>query len=158
MGSCPDSILQLIRKFEEHVDQYKSSSYNETQVRIDFINPMFAALGWDMDNIAGYAEPYRDVVHEDAVKIGGTTKSPDYSFRIGGQRKFFLEAKKPAVNIKFDVDPAYQIRRYAWTAKLPLSILTSFSEFAVYDCRVPPKHLDKASTARVLYITHQEYA
>src|SRR5207244_3598412 len=69
-----------------------------------------------------------------------------------------LEAKKPAVNIRDDVDPAYQIRRYAWSARLPLSVLTDFEEFAVYDCRVPPKYLDKAATARLLYIRYHEYA
>lgn len=155
--SCPDSIRQLIAKFSEQSDQYRSADYNETQVRVDFINPMFKALGWDMDNIAGYAEPYRDVVHEDAIRIEGNTKAPDYSFRIGGVRKFFLEAKRPSVNIKDSVEPAYQLRRYAWTAKLPLSILTDFEEFAIYDTRKQPKHLDRASNARISYFTYDEY-
>ena len=91
-----------------------------------------------MDNEQGYAEAYKDVIHEDAIKIGGATKAPDYCFRIGGTRKFFLEAKKPAVNLKDDPAPAFQLRRYAWTAKMPLSVLTDFEEFAVYDCRVKP--------------------
>jgi len=157
MGVCPDSIIQLIRKFDEQSDQYRSPNYNETQVRIDFINPMFKALGWDMDNIAGYAEPYRDVVHEDMIRIEGAAKAPDYAFRVGGTRKFFLEAKKPSVRIKDDLEPAYQLRRYAWTAKLPLSILTNFEGFAVYDTRIPPRHLEKAATARVNYIAYREY-
>ena len=57
-------------------------------------------------------------------------------YRIGGNRKFFLEAKKPAVDISEAVSPAYQLRRYAWSAKLPISILTDFEDFAVYDCRI----------------------
>lgn len=40
-----------------------------------------------MDNEKGYAEAYKDVVHEDAVKVGGLTKAPDYAFRIGGVRQ-----------------------------------------------------------------------
>ena len=78
-------------------------------------------------------------------KIGGETKVPDYCFRIGGTRKFFVEAKKPAVSIAGDPGPAYQLRRYAWSNKLPLSILTDFEEFAVYDCRIPPRASDKSS-------------
>ena len=66
---------------------------------------MFKALGWDVDNEQGYAEAYKDVVHEDAIQIGGATKAPDYCFRIGGTRKFFLEAKKPSVNIKATSPP-----------------------------------------------------
>ena len=34
------------------------------------------------------------------------------------------KAKKPAVNLKADPEPAFQLRRYAWSGKLPLSILT----------------------------------
>jgi type I restriction-modification system DNA methylase subunit len=41
---------------------------------------------------------------------------------------------------------------------LPLSILTDFEEFAVYDCRVKPDQKDKASVARILYISFTEYA
>ncbi|HHT9116338.1 MAG TPA: Eco57I restriction-modification methylase domain-containing protein, partial [Candidatus Wunengus californicus] len=84
--------------------------------------------------------------------------APDYCFRIGGTRKFFVETKKPSVNLKDDISPAFQLRRYAWSAKLPLSILTDFEEFAVYDCRVKPDKSDKASTARILYLTSAEYA
>lgn len=102
----------------------------------------FKALGWDIDNEAGYADAYKDVIHEDAIKIGGYTKAPDYCFRIGGQRKFFLEAKKPSVSIKSDIAPAFQLRRYAWSAKLSLSILSDFEELAVYDCRVRPAKID----------------
>jgi hypothetical protein len=69
-----------------------------------------------------------------------------------------LEAKKPSVNLKDDASPAFQLRRYAWSAKLPLSILTDFDEFAVYDCRVKPVKTDKASTARVFYLTYNEFA
>ncbi|MBU0717399.1 MAG: N-6 DNA methylase, partial [Planctomycetes bacterium] len=90
-------------------------------------------------------------------KVGGGTKAPDYGFRIGGVRKFFVEAKKPSVDIKADAGPAFQLRRYAWSAKLPLSILSDFEELAVYDCRVKPVRSDKASTARVLYFRYEEY-
>jgi adenine-specific DNA-methyltransferase len=72
-------------------------------------------------------------------------------------RKFFVEAKKPSVNIKESTEPAYQVRRYAYTAKLPLSILTDFEEFAVYDTRIKPNKNDKASTARIFYCTFDEY-
>jgi len=41
---------------------------------------------------------------------------------------------------------------------LPLSILTDFEEFAVYDCRIRPKHTDKADNARVIYLTYKQYA
>ena len=155
---CPSEVLRLVERFDRELDAYRSGRYNETQVRREFIDPLFKALGWDIDNEQGYAEAYKDVVHEDAIKVGGATKAPDYCFRVGGTRKFFLEAKKPSVNVKEDVAAAFQVRRYAWSAKLPLSLLTDFEEFAAYDCRVKPEKLDKASTARVLYLTFDQYA
>ena len=134
--TTPAEVVELTERFERNREAYRSGRYNETQLRREFIDPFFETLGWDVDNKQGYAEAYKDVIHEDAIRIGQATKAPDYCFRIGGTRKFFLEAKKPSVNIKDDPSPAYQLRRYAWSAKLPLSILTDFEEFAVYDCRI----------------------
>ncbi|MCD4699993.1 MAG: restriction endonuclease subunit M, partial [Phycisphaerae bacterium] len=158
MTNPPQAVLSLAERFARHRDDYHKGRYGETQVRREFIDPFFSALGWDVDNRAGYAEAYKDVIHEDAIKVGGVTKAPDYCFRIGGARKFFLEAKKPSVDIAGETGPAYQLRRYAWSAKLPLSVLTDFEEFAVYDCRIRPKPTDKASAARTLYIRYDEYA
>lgn len=156
-GTAPESVLALVERFHRNREAYKSPNYNETQIRREFLDPFFKALGWDIDNERGWAEAYKDVIHEDAIKVGEATKAPDYCFRIGGARKFFLEAKKPAVDIKNDASPAYQLRRYAWTTKLPLSVLSDFEEFAVYDCRVKPDQKDKASVARILYIPYTEY-
>ena len=154
---APSEIRELIERFELNLAAYTSGSYNETQLRREFIDPFFKALGWDVDNTAGHAEAYKDVIHEDAIRIGGAMKAPDYCFRIGGTRKFFVEAKKPAVDIAGDAAPAYQLRRYAWSAGLPLSILTDFKALAVYDCRIKPNQTDRASTARILYVPYREY-
>ncbi|MCA1455502.1 N-6 DNA methylase [Bradyrhizobium sp. BRP22] len=156
--SVPSAILELVERFEHNKEAYLASRYNEAQLRREFIDPMFRQLGWDIENTSGYAEAYKDVVHEDSLKIGDTSKAPDYAFRIGGTRKFFLEAKKPSKNITEDADSAYQLRRYAWSAKLPISILTNFRTLAVYDCRIKPEKSDKASTARILHIQYDEYA
>lgn len=154
---APSEIHNLVKHFDQHIEDYRTSRYNETPLRRDYLDPFLKALGWDIDNSQGYAEAYRDVVHEDAINVGGNIKSPDYCCRIGGTRKFFVEAKKPSVVIKDEPAPAFQLRRYAWSAKLPLSILTDFEEFAVYDCRVRPSKGDKAATARIHYWTYKDY-
>jgi type I restriction-modification system DNA methylase subunit len=156
--AAPQIIHELIERFDRNIEAYESGKYNETQVRREFIDPFFEALGWDVNNKDGNAETYKDVIHEDAVKVSGVTKAPDYAFRIGGQRKFFVEAKKPSVNLKDEPAAAFQIRRYAWSAKLPLSIITDFEEFAVYDCRIKPDQKDKADKARIIYYTYRQYA
>lgn len=70
---CPQSVLDLIERFELHADAYRRQEYNETQVRREFIDPLFKSLGWDVDNESGHAEAYKDVIHEDAIKVGIAT-------------------------------------------------------------------------------------
>ena len=78
----PKDVSELIARFEQNIDSYQSQAYNETQVRLEFINPFFETLGWDVTNKAGYAEPYKDVIHEDAVKVGGATKAPVFTILL----------------------------------------------------------------------------
>ena len=91
--TVPKEVLELINRFDRNREAYQSGQYNETQLRREFIDPFFKALGWDVDNEKGYAEAYKDVIHEDAIKVGGAVKAPDYCFRIGGARKFSLKRK-----------------------------------------------------------------
>jgi hypothetical protein len=155
--NVPPKIKELVGKFETHKESYKSSNYNETQLRREFLDPFFEALGWDIDNKQGFAEAYKDVVHEDAIKIGGFSHAPDYCFRVGGTRKFFVEAKKPSENIEDNKQHAFQLKRYAWSAKLPISILTDFEEFAIYDSRKRPNHSDSSVKHRVGYLKYTDY-
>jgi type I restriction-modification system DNA methylase subunit len=152
------SIENLIERFHNQINTYKNPTYNEAQTRSDFIIPFFLALGWDINNEKGVPEAYRPVVHEGVLKIDKAPyKRPDYSFRVGGVRQFFVEAKKPSVNLQRHCESAYQLRRYGWNAKLSLSILTNFAEFAVYDCRLKPEKDDDPSIGRVLYLQYTDY-
>ncbi|HKQ56396.1 MAG TPA: N-6 DNA methylase [Candidatus Eisenbacteria bacterium] len=153
---APPKLLELVARFREQQEAYTSGRYKEAQLRKEFVDPLLRLLGWDVENEQGYAEPYKEVIHEDTLKTASGTKAPDYGLRIGGVLKYLIEAKEPSVNLKDDPSPAYQLRRYAWNAKLPLSILTDFEEFAVYDCRFQPFEKDKASVARVMYLRFDE--
>lgn len=155
--NAPVELIELVTRFRDNLNSYKNPQYNETQVRREFIDPLFEFLGWDVANKYGYAEAYKEVIHEYSQKTKDSVEAPDYLFRIGGIRKFFVEAKKPSVNLKDDPNPAFQVRRYAWSAKLPLSILTDFEEFIVYDCRIKPNLNDKPSNGRILYFTFEDY-
>jgi hypothetical protein len=155
---APQIILDLVQRFSDSRDEYRSGHYNEAQLRREFLDPFFTALGWDLTNQQGYAPQYREVIQEASLNIEGQSKAPDYEFRIGQTPKFFVEAKKPAVNIQYDIHPAFQLRRYAWSAHLPLSILTDFEEFAVYDTRIKPNFKDAASVARTFFFRYTDYA
>ncbi len=151
-------INELAIRFEEQLTSYKKAGYNETLTRHDFIDPFFMALGWDVNNEQGYAEPYREVIHEDKIRVSGSVKAPDYCFRLpGGKRLFFVEAKKPSVSVKDDILPSYQLRRYGWSAKMPVSIITDFEECAIYDCSKRPLPSDKPAVGRLRYLNFRQY-
>jgi hypothetical protein len=155
--AAPKEIMDLVERFERNKHDYMNNRYNEAQTRQEFINPFFKALGWDMDNEQGFSEAYKEVVHEASLKVGNTTKAPDYAFKIGESMKFLVEAKKPFVNLEESSESAYQLRYYAWNAKLPISILIDFEEFRVYDCRYPPKKTDNADTALQFSLKYTDY-
>ncbi|TFH54366.1 MAG: restriction endonuclease subunit M [Methanothrix sp.] len=155
--AAPKEIVDLVERFENNYDAYKSLSYNEEDIKMDFINPLFEALGWDIGNKNNMPPELREVKFEDSVEVQGRIKNPDYSFRLDRTRRFFVEAKKPAVNIEHGINPAFQLRSYAWSATLPLSIVTDFEEFAVYDCRSEPSKLDKPTKSRLLIIKYYEF-
>lgn len=156
--SAPDAVLELVVRFERNLAAYRAGVYNETQLRREFLDPFFKALGWDVGNEQGLAEAYKDVVHEDQLRSADGTRAPDYCFRVGGTKKFFVEAKKPSISVKDEAAPALQLRRYAFTAGLPLNILSDFEEFAVYDGRFRPHKDDPPAKARVFYCTFRDYA
>ena len=153
------TVEKLVEQFKEQYASYHKSSYDEATLRIDFINKFFKALGWDVDNEDGLAEHYREVIYEDRLKIGKGMKAPDYGFRISGsdKRLFFVEAKKPAVNIKTERQAAYQLRRYGRSAQTPVSILTNFEDFIVYDCSRTPSENDSPSVNRIKSIHYENY-
>ena len=150
-------LQKLVEHFSDNEQYYKSSKYKEDELRQEFINPFFKALGWDMDNEQGFAPQYREVIHEDRIEIEGKPKAPDYAFKVGSDRKFFVEAKASSVRVFSEIDPAFQLRRYAWSGQLPVSILTDFEELSVYDTTLEPRHTDKSSVARIKYIDYKDY-
>jgi Alw26I/Eco31I/Esp3I family type II restriction m6 adenine DNA methyltransferase len=154
----PKIIHDLVEKFARNSDAYLSPQYKEAEVRREFIDPFFEALGWDVQNQRGYAENYKDVVHEPSLDDeSGSKRAPDYAFQPGGRIRFYVEAKKPKVSIENDPGPAHQIRMYGWTKQLPISLLTNFAELAIYDCRIEPRVSDAPPAARLDYFTYEQY-
>lgn len=154
---APIEIQRLVDHFEANKRAYLNPRYNETSLRNEFLDPFFIALGWDVGNKHMHADAYKEVVLETSQEVEGSARKPDYVFRAGGFQKFFVEAKKPFISIETDSKPAFQVRRYAWSAKLPLSILTDFEEFAVYECRNKPAESDSPATGRIELLQYTDY-
>jgi Eco57I restriction-modification methylase len=150
----------LVKKYENDIGVYRSSKYNETQLRTDFLDPLFTLLGWDITNSSGKPTNEREVLVEEGLKAkkGANTKKPDYTFRLFSERKFFLEAKKPYVDVSTDPLPAKQVRRYGFTAKLKISVLSNFEYLAIYDCSSAVNEHDPVQHSRVRLYHYSEYS
>ena len=150
-------IANLVEEFKTNEHIYKTEAFDEENTKINFINKFFIALGWDVTNELGVAPQFKDVEFEDTVIVGGKPKAPDYCFRIGGARIFFVEAKKPSVDIEHDRRYAFQLKRYTWSAHLPLGLLTDFEELAIYEPKTTPKKTHNTSVDRIRYYHYSEY-
>ena len=115
-------IADLVERFEEQGDAYESGAYNETQLRQEFIDPMFEALDWDMQNRQATPNNIKTSFTKTRLRSAVQQKRLTTVFGSVGRGNFFSK-RKPSVDIKHDATPAYQLRCYAWSAKLPLSVL-----------------------------------
>jgi len=152
-------IHKLVEKYEADRNIYLTDRYNETQVRSDFLDPLFELLGWDIKNKAGRPTNEREVILEEPLKASASenTKKPDYTFRLFAERKFFLEAKKPCVNIDKADAPARQTRRYGYTANLKISVLSNFEYLMIYDTSVKVEESDNNQKALIKKYHYKEY-
>lgn len=154
-----DSIEELVKKYSSGRENYLSATYNETQLRADFLDPFFELLGWDIKNSKNKTTNEREVLLEEPLKedVSSNIKKPDYTFRLFSERKFYLEAKKPNVKIESDTEAAKQVRRYGFTAKLKISILSNFEHLIIYDCSKKVEENDQVTNSRIQIYHYTEY-
>lgn len=149
-------LQNLVDRFHANINFYKDikNSYNEHSYRIEYIDPLLKVLGWDVANEKGLAPQYREVIAEN---YSTRTDRPDYTITLRGVPKFFVEAKKPAVDITREPDPAIQTRKYGWNAKHRLAVLTNFEYLAIYDtCHIAHED-DGCAVARYRLYHYTEY-
>lgn len=152
-------MKDLVSRYEQHRHEYirRNSFYSETDIREDFINPFFELLGWDVRNKRSLSRQFREVIRETRVAVDEQTKRPDYEFRLGPERKFFVEAKKPNIDIINQPIPAFQARRYGWSANLQIVVLTNFENLIIYDTTTKPSPEQPASHSRLYRFHYTEY-
>lgn len=142
-------VNALADKFLSNHEHYLSSEYQEAQVRQDFVDKLFVALGWDVNHNEQH-DPYHQEVRIEKPEKKAKGRA-DYAFSIAPQYKrvrFFVEAKRPQVNIA-TADNCFQAIRYSWPQRLPIAVLTDFNYLYIIDSRYQPK-IDSAESRIVL--------
>lgn len=156
-ATSQSSVTRLCAFFATNREALIAPDVKEAHVRQMLIDPLLEALGWDVRNQQQTAPQYREVIPEDTLDVEGQQRAPDYTVRVGTLPKFYVEAKRCAVDISSDPSPAYQLKRYGWSGRTQLSVLTNFCELAVYDCSYKPRPTDRPSRARVALIPWDQY-
>ena len=135
-------VTELVNHFNKDLANCTRPDYNESQVRKDYIDKFFIALGWDVNHEHQRNTYAQEVRVEKTIKnIAARTKFADYWFALGPEfwkPVFFVEAKKPSVPLETPSN-CFQTIRYGYSSsKASLSILTNFKELIVLDCRYLP--------------------
>lgn len=135
------TVIDLVKCFEKNQHHYLSVGYQEQEVRKDFLDKFFMALGWDV-NHETQTNPYeQEVKIEKSVTTGTAKRRADYSFSLPPhftkRPRFFVEAKRPQQDIATP-DNYFQSIRYSWSHQLPLVVLTDFHSFHIIDSRYRP--------------------
>src|SRR5437763_8507034 len=153
-----ERVSPLVADFRQHEKDYLAPSYSEQDVRKDFIDKFWMALGWDVNHEQQKNAYEQEVKVERSVDVEGRTKKADYAFLAPNFRdvRFFVEAKKPARNID-NADDYFQTIRYGWNAQTPLSVLMDFEQFRLLDCRYKPD-VSSALHRAVKKFHYTEYA
>ncbi|MBI5574329.1 MAG: N-6 DNA methylase [Elusimicrobia bacterium] len=139
--TAKSEIKKLIQKYETVKTDDRINDYKEEMTKKDFILPLFRALGWDVENSS-------EVSAEDAVSGGRV----DYSFKLVGIIKFFVEAKP----LKADLNnPEYseQAINYSWHKGVQWAVLTDFEGLKLYNAEWK-EDFDKA---KALNLTYTDY-
>jgi type I restriction-modification system DNA methylase subunit len=139
-GTAHSAVKKLAEDFAANQRHYLSPAYQESDLRKDFLDKFFTALGWDVDHNLQKNPFAQEVKVERGVAMHGTQRRADYAFYIAPNFRdvrFYAEAKKPFGDIATP-DNYFQVIRYGWNAQTPIGVLTDFEQFQIVDCRYKP--------------------
>ena len=91
----PSQILELVERFRRNLALYKRDDYKDARLRVEFVDPFFEAIGWDVRDVHSFAEQYKDVVHEDALRIRGQPTPRTTASASAGRASSFWKDPTP---------------------------------------------------------------
>lgn len=154
-------VIELINDFEENEIHYLSANYQEAEVRKEFIDKFWIALGWDVNHNYQKNPFQQEVKIEKGQRQNGGVgqKRADYAFYLAPDFKkvqFFIEAKKPSRTLKENKEDYFQTAKYGWNAGTGVSVLTDFQEMVIVDCRNMPD-FDTILSNKIKYYSYREF-
>lgn len=150
-----ETITKLAHAFERDLASDSRNKISEPDLRLQFLDPLFAALGWDVGNRALTPFHGREVVVEPPHRMQGHNRRPDYLFRVGGIDKFVCEAKRPGEDLSRH---HFQVQNYVFNLKLWVGVLSDFEHFQVFLVGSQPAKSRPFSPLDGWRLHHRDYA
>ncbi len=157
--SAYQKVSGLVREFEANESYYVSAKYQESEVRTDFIDKFWIALGWDVRHKFQTNPREQEVKVERNPDSSASNRKADYAFYLKPQYRdpaFFVEAKKPSRKLA-DTENYFQTVRYGYNASTPVAILMDFEEFHIIDCRYEPNREKSFPSAQIKTFHYKDY-
>jgi hypothetical protein len=155
LATFKEELTRLVAHFSSQHPYFTGPDYNEAKLREDFLNPLFAALGWDVGNRKGLIHTEREVDIEVRTEISGRQKRADYVFRIARLERFTCEAKKPAETLHGG--HAYQAKRDAYARGIPFAVLSDFEDIRFYVVGARPHRSESVTVGQWKHLHFTQY-
>lgn len=152
-------VANYVAEFSANEDHYLSPKYQEAEVRVDFLNKFWTALGWDVRHVIQTNPREQEVKVERNPDALASGRKADYAFFFKPDYKnpqFFVEAKKPSRKLG-DAEAYFQTVRYGYNAGTPVCVLTDFEEFHILDCRYEPNINKSFPAAQIRAFHYKDY-
>ncbi|MDD4995615.1 MAG: TaqI-like C-terminal specificity domain-containing protein [Patescibacteria group bacterium] len=134
-----EKIKKLIERYKD-LSEAQIKGYNEQQTKDHFIRPLFEALGWNFEEEVW---PETDV----------SGKRVDYSLKIHGITKFYVEAKALSVNLD-EERWAEQAINYSWHKSVPWVVLTDFEAIKIYNTEWDEPNIQSCQFIEIPYVEY----
>ena len=155
LASFQADLARLVARFSSQLPFHASPEYSEAKLREDFLNPFFAALGWDVGNRKALIHTEREVDVEVRTAFSGRQRRADYVFRVARVEWFTCEAKKPSESLHGG--HAYQAKSDAYARGIPFAVLSDFEETRLYVVGARPRRSDPVTMGQWRHLRFEQY-
>lgn len=155
LASFQADLARLVARFSSQLPFHASPEYSEAKLREDFLNPFFAALGWDVGNRKALIHTEREVDVEVPTAFSGRQRRADYVFRVARVEWFTCEAKKPSESLHGG--HAYQAKSDAYARGIPFAVLSDFEETRLYVVGARPRRSDPVTMGQWRHLRFEQY-
>jgi hypothetical protein len=122
-------ISDLAARFIENSHEMRRRGFDEARLRLEFLDPLFSALEWNLSNKPYQPLHLRDVVVENKTALKDRHGRVDYLFRTEGLERWLCEAKKPFDNVDRHF---FQVQNYTYNMRLWTGVLSDFEHFILF--------------------------